>query len=65
MAMTAAGLLQYSVASLPDLLRAHATEPPGRVAIADERESITCAEFDRLIDRWQRRCSATAPRVRQ
>jgi len=49
--MTAAELLHADFATLSDLIRAHAAERPNKIAIVDERSSITFRELDRLMDR--------------
>lgn len=49
--MTAQEMLASEFATLPDLLRAHATERPTKIAVADERAAISYAELDRRVDR--------------
>ena len=49
--MTAADLLAGDFATLPDLLAAHARERPDKVALADERGTLTYAALDLLADR--------------
>ena len=44
-------LLASDFATMPDLIRAHATERPGHTAIIDRNRQLTFAEFDRLVDR--------------
>ena len=44
-------LLASDFATMPDLIRAHATERPGHTAIIDRDRQLTFAEFDRLVDR--------------
>ena len=46
-----AELLASDFATMPDLIRAHATERPGHTAIIDRDRQLTFAEFDRLVDR--------------
>jgi long-chain acyl-CoA synthetase len=46
-----AELLASDFATMPDLIRAHATERPNHIAIIDRDRQITFAEFDRLVDR--------------
>lgn len=48
---TAADLLAGAFATLPDLVAAHARERPHKVALADERGTLTYAALDRLADR--------------
>ena len=48
---TAAELLTHDFATMPDMIRAHAQERPGHLAIIDGDRRVTFAEFDRLIDR--------------
>ncbi|SFP61090.1 class I adenylate-forming enzyme family protein [Sphingomonas rubra] len=49
--MTAADLLAGDFATLPDLLAAHARERPDKVALADERGTLSYAALDRLAAR--------------
>ncbi|MBN8807148.1 MAG: acyl--CoA ligase [Sphingomonas sp.] len=49
--MSATDLLTSDFATLPDLLRDHARERGDKVAVADERASLTYAELDTLTDR--------------
>ncbi|HEX4694770.1 class I adenylate-forming enzyme family protein [Sphingomonas sp.] len=49
--MSAADLLTSDFATLPDILREHGRERGGRVAVADERATLTYAELDALMDR--------------
>jgi len=49
--MTAADLLNSDFATLPDLIRAHAQERGDRIALADDRATLTYAELDALVDR--------------
>jgi long-chain acyl-CoA synthetase len=44
-------LLVSDFATMPDLIRAHATERPGHIAIIDRDRQLTFAAFDRLVDR--------------
>lgn len=46
-----AELLASDFATMPDLIRAHATERPGHIAIIDRDRQLTFAAFDRLVDR--------------
>ena len=48
---TAADLLAGAFATLPDLVAAHARERHDKVALADERSTLTYAALDRLADR--------------
>jgi acyl-CoA synthetase (AMP-forming)/AMP-acid ligase II len=46
-----AALLAADFATLPDLVRAHAAERPGDIAVADPDSRITWGAFDALVDR--------------
>jgi len=48
---TAAQLLGQDFSTMPDLIRAHATERPDHRAVIDGDRVVTFAEFDALIDR--------------
>lgn len=49
--MTAAELLATDFATLPDLIRAHAADRPGRIAITDGTSEVTYAALDVAMDR--------------
>ena len=49
--MTLEQLLSAEFATIPDLVRAHATERPDAIAVADPDTRLSWAEFDRLGDR--------------
>ena len=51
MTLGALDLLASDFATLPDLLRAHATERGDRIALADENRSLDYRTLDRLVDR--------------
>jgi long-chain acyl-CoA synthetase len=48
---TSVDLLARDFATMPDLVRAHATERPSHIAIIDRERQFTFAGFDRLVDR--------------
>ena len=48
---TVAELLARDFATMPDIIRAHAQETPGRIAVIDGDRTLTFAQFDALIDR--------------
>jgi acyl-CoA synthetase (AMP-forming)/AMP-acid ligase II len=48
---TAAQMLDQPFATMPDLIRAHALERPGHLAVIDGARTLTFAQFDALIDR--------------
>ncbi len=56
--MTANQMLESGFATLPDLVRAHATERPDDRAIADESGGLCWADFDALVDRIAARLAA-------
>lgn len=49
--MSAADLLTSDFATLPDILRAHATERGDKIAVADANATLTYGELDALMDR--------------
>ncbi len=49
--MTVEELLQQPFGTLPDLIRAHATERPDQIAVVDAGASLTYREFDTRLDR--------------
>jgi acyl-CoA synthetase (AMP-forming)/AMP-acid ligase II len=49
--MTSADLLASDFATLPDLVRAHASERPDAVAAADPFRRLSWSELDQMIDR--------------
>lgn len=49
--VTAAALLDSDFATLPDLIRAHAAERPGRIALAEAGGELDYAALDTLMDR--------------
>lgn len=51
MTQTSEALLAAPFATLPDLIRAHATERPDDIAIADSEGRLTWREFDGWVDR--------------
>ena len=49
--MNAAALFESDFATLPDLVRAHASERGAKIAVADDRATLTYAQLDHLMDR--------------
>jgi long-chain acyl-CoA synthetase len=56
--MTVSQLLDSSFATLPDLVRAHASERPDDIAAADPARRLSWAELDALVDRIAARLQA-------
>ncbi len=55
---SAASLLDADFGALPDLVRAHAAERPGAMAVADPDSRISWGAFDALVDRIAARLQA-------
>ena len=49
--MTSHEMLDSDFATLPDLVRAHATERPNAIAAADTARRLSWSELDAMMDR--------------